>query len=270
MSFMVPALTPAEAIVEATSMVVFDGELGAPRGIPAAEIRYPTIMIEEPWQLPPVIPARKANWRIGALEACSLVGQVSNPDWLTDQVAAFKKFEEAGVFWGGYGSRVAGQLGLAFETLLEDRDSRQAVVTIFDGHRDLHRKTADVPCTIAVQFMIRQDRLEARTVMRSNDVWLGLTYDLVQFIALQGAMAAALDIPMGPYIHQPGSLHLYETDRQRAQHLGRDFPRQTHKPYERLFSGSSLSEISRTCRQIVTGPLEGGTPFERWLKEALS
>jgi thymidylate synthase len=264
-------LEPGEAILRGI-MLARSGETTSPRGLTTHEVRYPTILIQYPWLLPPTIPGRKAKWAIGAIEACSLVGQVSVPEWLTERVAAFDRFEEDGVFWGAYGTRIAGQLGLALDTLAGDRDSRQAVVTVFDGHRDLSRTAADIPCTVAFQFMIRSDRMEMRTVMRSNDAWLGLTYDVVQFIALQGAMAQAMDVPMGPYIHQPGSLHLYATHDAHADRADVGYEPPDFGPYVPLWGGTGgIDETSRRARMIGAGqkvPLP--TRFESWLMKEIN
>lgn len=48
--------------------------------------------------------------------------------------------------------------------------------------------------------------------MRSNDVYLGLPYNLVQFSALQEIVAGWLGIEVGSYHHFTDSLHVYEKD----------------------------------------------------------
>lgn len=46
--------------------------------------------------------------------------------------------------------------------------------------------------------------------MRSNDVMLGMPYDIFLFTMLQEMAATTLKCEMGAYHHQVGSLHLYE------------------------------------------------------------
>jgi thymidylate synthase len=55
--------------------------------------------------------------------------------------------------------------------------------------------------------------------MRSNDVFLGLPYDVFNFTMLQELMAVELGIELGSYIHFAASLHLYETDVGRASFI---------------------------------------------------
>src|SRR5690606_26043016 len=57
------------------------------------------------------------------------------------------------------------------------------------------------------------------TVMRSNDLWLGLPYDIMMFTRLQSAMAWALGVRVGKYVHTTFSLHLYERDIPKVDHL---------------------------------------------------
>lgn len=96
--------------------------------------------------------------------------------------------------------------------------SRQAVIHIKDPSR---AETKDVPCTIALQFMVRQGedglyRLNLTVMMRSNDVWKGLPYDAFSFCALQVLMAMQLGVKVGTYTHFATSLHLYKRDYETA------------------------------------------------------
>jgi len=53
--------------------------------------------------------------------------------------------------------------------------------------------------------------------MRSNDVWLGMPYDIWCFTCIQILIAQELGVEVGSYIHQPGSLHLYEKNWEKAR-----------------------------------------------------
>jgi thymidylate synthase len=59
---------------------------------------------------------------------------------------------------------------------------------------------------------VRAGKLEAITTMRSNDVILGLPYDIFLFTMLQEMMAVELELELGVYHHIVGSLHIYESD----------------------------------------------------------
>lgn len=93
------------------------------------------------------------------------------------------------------------------DLLIHDPNSRQAV---------LHIKTADekpsndVNCTVCIQFLLRDGKLNTTVYMRSNDIWMGFPYDVFSFTALQVRMAMELGVDIGTYTHIAGSLHLYE------------------------------------------------------------
>lgn len=70
----------------------------------------------------------------------------------------------------------------------------------------------DVPCTLSLQFLIRKGHLSLIANMRSNDAWRGLPYDVWCFTRIQTIIAAMLGVPVGLYVHQAGSMHIYEND----------------------------------------------------------
>lgn len=99
--------------------------------------------------------------------------------------------------------------------LTKDPNSRQAVIHIKDP--GVHPK--DTPCTICLQFLIRDNKLYLTTYMRSNDIWTGFPYDVFIFTNFQVLMAMELGVDIGNYTHIAGSLHLYERN---SQQLGGD------------------------------------------------
>lgn len=109
-----------------------------------------------------------------------------------------------------YGFHIANSLKALVEKLKEDKDTRQAVLNIYSSKYGIDMKTKDVPCTIALNFLIRDNKLNLTTYMRSNDLFWGLQYDLFMFTCLQEVIAKELGIEMGCYIHCPTSLHVYE------------------------------------------------------------
>nr|DAV98541.1 MAG TPA: hypothetical protein [Caudoviricetes sp.] len=93
--------------------------------------------------------------------------------------------------------------------LKADPNSRQAVIHI---KNPMDYKTKDTPCTVCLQFFIREGKLFLTTYMRSNDVWFGFPYDVFNFTCFQIRMAMELGVGIGSYTHIAGSLHLYQRD----------------------------------------------------------
>ncbi len=96
-------------------------------------------------------------------------------------------------------------------TLKKDSGSRQAVIHIKEPRNLLEYPTKDVNCTISLQFLLRK-KLDLIVTMRSTDLWLGLPYDLFNFTCMQMQMAMELNVKVGRYYHNAGSLHLYNRD----------------------------------------------------------
>lgn len=132
---------------------------------------------------------------------------------------------ERGKADGAYGRRMTGvpptvprdpfcnlaALNEAYEDLQSNPTSRRCVVSLWET-MDLWRGqhgSKDVPCTLNLQFLLREGMLHLIVTMRSNDVWLGMPYDIFCFTMIQRLMAEALGVGYGKYIHQVGSLHRY-------------------------------------------------------------
>lgn len=136
-------------------------------------------------------------------------------------IPAYRQFQEDGAIHGGYGPRLfqpkgKSQIDYVLETLSSNPWSRKAVIQLFD-REDVQEKHEDVPCTCTLQFLIRKERLNLVTYMRSNDAWLGLAHDIFCFTMLQEMVARALKIPLGIYEHFVGSLHLYNRNIEQAK-----------------------------------------------------
>lgn len=111
-----------------------------------------------------------------------------------------------------YGYRIFHQFGFdqlqyCIDKLKVNPHDRQAVIHIKDAS---NKPTKDTPCTCLIQFTCFAGRLNAHVYMRSNDIWLGLPYDIVFFTTLQQIVAKATGLPLGRYFHTVGDLHLYE------------------------------------------------------------
>jgi thymidylate synthase len=70
-----------------------------------------------------------------------------------------------------------------------------------------------------MQFFVRERKLDAVVYMRSNDIYLGLPYDVFVFTMLQELFALELGLELGRYHHMVGSLHLYEADIVKARNV---------------------------------------------------
>ena len=102
----------------------------------------------------------------------------------------------------------------AFDKLTEDKDTRQAVVH-FNKPDHKWKGNKDFVCTLSGTFQIRDNKLNFKVHMRSNDMILGTATDVAFFCLLQQQMVSLLrptypDLELGTYIHEVDSLHIYE------------------------------------------------------------
>ena len=104
------------------------------------------------------------------------------------------------------------QLDMVKELLQREPNTRQAIIHIKEPRNIIDNPTKDLNCTMTLQFILRNNKLDMITTMRSNDVWLGLPYDVFNFTCIQIQMAMELNVDIGVYYHNVGSLHLYKKD----------------------------------------------------------
>jgi thymidylate synthase len=103
------------------------------------------------------------------------------------------------------------------ESLKADKDTRQAILRFsLPEHQYMGNK--DQTCTMHGNFLIRNDKLYFSVVMRSNDLFRGLVYDLPFFVSLMDKMIDELKptyptLTKGDYTHVVHSCHIYEKDK---------------------------------------------------------
>ena len=127
------------------------------------------------------------------------------------------------IYYGAYGFRLRNnfridQIERAYRALKENPNNRQTVMIIWDPKKDMPDdiqglpRSNDIPCNICSLLKIREHKLEWTQIMRSNDLFRGLPYNLVQFTSIQEILAGWLEVEVGSYNHYSDSLHFYEYD----------------------------------------------------------
>ena len=176
-------------------------------------------------------PARGLDPYYAAAECMWYLSGTDDTRWLEQFAPQYARFVDAHVAYGAYGKRLFERepgcsrslVEWAYHMLKEKPDSRQAVIDLHEP-RDLRnaawRHQKDIPCTTSVQLLLRDGRLDMIVTMRSNDVWLGMPYDIFWWCTLLKILSCELECAMGEYHHRAGSMHLYERNREAAQQTG--------------------------------------------------
>ena len=123
---------------------------------------------------------------------------------------------------GAYGNRLRHQFGLdqlerAYLALKHEGDTRQVVLQIWDSRIDMPAPdgspvSLDIPCNVVAMPKLRDGKLEWLQVIRSNDMFLGVPYNFVQFTFIQEILAGWLGVECGSYNQISDSLHIYDRD----------------------------------------------------------
>lgn len=256
-----------QGYINVVKHVLEEGEPASPRGQATREVLGGSFTLLDPTRCLPVGTGRGIARGVAAVEALQLIGGFSSPELVQRVAPVMSRYADDGYFHGAYGPRLRPQYEKLVQRLRCESDTRRAVVTIWDPLHDLHvDDAADFPCTVALAFNLRQNRLHLHTFMRSNDVWLGTAYDVFQFCQLQCTVANVLGVGLGRYRHTAASLHLYESNIDRVEQLNAVYD---DYPYWCGVSGGSWAQASRLARDLAHGREDGFTLTERWLTDAV-
>lgn len=111
------------------------------------------------------------------------------------------------------------QIQYIVDTLKNDPSSRRAVMTIWDPVKEVTAGVSkDYPCNIALQFMVRDKKLNLSVEMRSNDILYGFSgINVFEWTFLQSMIAAQLGLRVGWYKHDANSLHVYNNVKEKVE-----------------------------------------------------
>ena len=269
-----------------------------PRGSKVKELIAPTLVLRNPRARLLNIKARKADYGFAVGEFFWYWTGRNDLESLSYYNKRASNFSDDGkTVNSAYGYRIGlgsdnnttwdmHQWEFCKQTLLQDNDSRRALLIINlpkDNATAATQGSKDVPCTLSLQFFIRNNRLILHTHMRSNDIVWGLTYDLFSFTLLQEAMCLELNasglpgLELGEYIHTAGSLHLYEQHFKMAEEIVDEASSTKFHKAEKmerltleglaLLSEQEEELRNRKVTQIDTAQFSGGA---RWMAEQLN
>src|ERR1035437_3870082 len=201
------AYSIAEAWDDLLAHILNDGENSSPRGMKTKELMNVTICVHHGLKNILVNEKRDLNYRFMIAEWLWIQAGLNEVELIATYNSVMRKFSDDGyILSGAYGPRLQPQMDYILKTLTKS-DSRQAVATIWTPSP---LDSRDVPCTISLQWLIRDDKLHVTVNMRSSDAWLGIPYDFFTFSQLTNYVAMQLGLPVGMVTMNLASSHLYE------------------------------------------------------------
>lgn len=169
---------------------------------------------------------RKLGYKFMAAEAAWILSGDDRVETISPYSRDISKFSDDGEkFFGAYGPKVMGQLEYIVKKLLEDQDTRQAVVNIW---RESPPESRDIPCTLSLQWLIRNGELHCVATMRSSDLWLGHPYDCFNFSAISFYILlwlrkSGIKLNLGDLHLTAGSKHIYEKNIEHVSEIINDY-----------------------------------------------
>lgn len=126
----------------------------------------------------------------------------------------WEEFVHDGKFAYSYPERIADQVENVITCLAETPTARNAIVSFWNPKIDTNRIGGKmrVPCSMYYQFLIRDGKLNLIYNIRSNDLMTHWCWDVYLAIKMQEYVAEKLDMEIGWFIQQIGSLHTYQKD----------------------------------------------------------
>lgn len=203
-----------EILKKIVNEIMMNGEEYSPRNMLIKEINGCHFRLENPRNRIIYNPERRFSVMFSLGEFLWYLAGKNDLETILYYNGNYDKYSDDGeTLYGAYGKRIFGddtkcQFDRIIELLKNDKDTRQAVISIYNSN-DSKIKTRDVPCTCTLQFLIRNNRLNCITYMRSNDLILGTANDVFSFTMLQELVANELELEVGWYEHITGSMHIY-------------------------------------------------------------
>ena len=135
-----------------------------------------------------------------------------------------RSFSDDGISVPGssYGQRILrarpglNQLESAIKRLKQDPTTRRSAIAIYHPE-DAVRESHDIPCAFGIFYRVLEGRLIATTLMRSNNAFVLMPYNIFEFSLLAEAVSVESNIPLAGLVHSAISMHIYQENYDAAQ-----------------------------------------------------
>lgn len=274
--------------LEATNSVVNQGMTLQSRVGGCREVIAATLVLTNTQRNFLTNPVRKLSPVYANAELLWYLSGSAKTEMIEAYAPSYGKFAEDGIAHGAYGKRIAGssahqfawtaegaahpdeinipfdetrsfgvdipkgnQIDFVIRLLKEKPETRQAIIQMWKDIDLIHAyrgNKKDLPCTLNLQFFLRQGRLTCITTMRSNDLWLGTPYDIYCFSSIHRLIAEEVGCEVGDYVHQVGSLHLYDKNLEKANEA-QDFCYDDNSPTHKYEGVRSYDKV-QDCIQL--------------------
>ncbi len=223
----------SDSVKELLGKIDILGQESAPRGQKVREIELETLRLDPNFTLMDFAD-RPFNFKYFMGELGWYLLKDNNIDFINNFSSFWKNIAgEGGNINSNYGSLLFGeQLQWALTSLKKDKNTRQAVCFV-NQPKFQYEGNKDFVCTMYLNFWIRDNKLNMKVQMRSNDIFYGLSYDAPFFAFIQQSMwhwlrATYPELGLGAYYHCADNIHYYERHFELAEKI---MSEETRDPY---------------------------------------
>lgn len=193
------------------------GSVSQPRDLKVKELIYGQVDVD-PTKPIANFEDRKFNFKYFAGELAWYLQKDTSIDYINKFSNFWKNITNPGTneINSNYGALLFNdQLAWCLDSLKKDKNTRQAIAFLnqpkyqFEGNKDF-------VCTMYLNFFIRDNKLNMKVQMRSNDIFYGLTFDAPFFAFVHQHMylwlkeEAYTNLELGTYTHFADNIHFYQ------------------------------------------------------------
>jgi thymidylate synthase len=207
------------------SDIKLDGKVSTPRDLEVVELMYGGYKVN------PIEPIanfndREFNFKYFAGELVWYLNKETDVNYINQFSGFWKNITNPGTneINSNYGSLLFGeQLQWVLNTLKSDKNSRQAIAFLNQPKYQV-KGNKDFVCTMYLNFSIRDNMLDMKVQMRSNDIFYGLTFDAPFFALVQQHVHMWLkptypELELGIYHHYSDNIHFYQRHYELAEKI---------------------------------------------------
>lgn len=256
------------------------GYESAPRGQKVREIPLQTLRIDPRFPIMD-FEGRPFNWKYFMGEMAWYLVRDNHVDFINNFSSFWNGLTDpGGTVNSNYGKLLFGeQLQWALDSLKADPSTRQAVAFV-NQPRFQYKGNRDFVCTMYLNFWIRDNRLNMKVQMRSNDIFYGLTYDAPFFAFVLQSMWYWLretypNLELGTYYHCADNIHYYERHFELAEWIKQEQGQEPfffflREPFFNLNGGNFLlTESGRLFLVEVSGLVNSGEKISQEKSRAI-
>jgi thymidylate synthase len=257
----------SESFINVIKEIESKGSISQPRDLKVKELIYGQINID-PTRPFANFKDRKFNHKYFAGELAWYLNRDNNIDYINKFSGFWKNITNPGTneINSNYGSLLFGdQLAWCLTSLKQDINTRQAIAFLnqpkfqFEGNKDF-------VCTMYLNFFVRDNKLNMKVQMRSNDIFYGLTFDAPFFAFVHQHMYLWLKdaypaLKLGTYTHFADNIHFYEHHFELADNIKHNGQADTQ--YEMHLLKPFFFYIEKDNKLIPTVSLAGSQYIDR-------